>query len=173
VDGIVAAVTPDRFGDATPCAGWTVRLLLNHLVYENLMWGAFADGAPRSDFAADHLGDDHVAAFRSAADAALTAFRRLGMLRQRCGPAPGWRLVEQLVIEMLVHGWDLATATGRPADLAPDVAAALLPTVRAVYGALPRTPGGSFAPEQPVPEGATNADRIAAYLGRVVRPRQP
>ncbi|WP_344941685.1 hypothetical protein [Sphaerisporangium flaviroseum] len=90
-------------------------------------------------------------------------------LEEQYGPAPGWRLVEQVVIEMLVHGWDLATATGRSTDLAPDVAEATLPSVRAIYGDLPRTPGGSFAPAQEVPEGASAADRLAAYLGRTVR----
>lgn len=58
------------------------------------------------------------------------------------------RSTSPVLIEMLVHGWDLATATGRPTDLAPDVAEAILPAVRAVYGDLPRTPGGSFAPAQ-------------------------
>ncbi len=166
VERLVAAVDPARFGDPTPCAGWDVRALLEHLVWENLLWTSLADGAPRGDFTADHLGDDHVAAFQTAAAATLTAFRRPGMLRQRYGDAPGWRLVEQVVIEMLVHGWDLATATGRPTDLAPDVAAAVLPSVRAIYGDLPRTAAGSFAPEQPAPVGATAADRLAAYLGR-------
>jgi uncharacterized protein (TIGR03086 family) len=168
VERLVAGVHPDRFGDPTPCAGWDVRTLLNHLVWENLLWTSLARGAPRADFTADHLGDDHAAAFRTAAAATLAAFGRPGMLEQRYGDAPGWRLVEQVVIEMLVHGWDLATATGQPADLAPDVATATLPAVQAIYGALPRTAGGSFAPEQPVPAGATPADRLAAYLGRRV-----
>lgn len=170
VERLVAAVPPDRFGAPTPCAAWDVRALLEHLVWENLLWTSLADGAPRADFAADHLGDDHVAAFRAAARATLAAFGRPGMLSRRYGEAPGWRLVEQVVIEMLGHGWDLATATGHHTDLAPDVAEAMLPAVRAIYGPLPRTAGGSFGPEQPCPEGATAADRLAAYLGRVTGP---
>jgi uncharacterized protein (TIGR03086 family) len=170
VGAVVAAVGAERFADPTPCAGWDVRTLLNHLVYENLMWTSLAEGAPRDDFTADHLGDDHVAAFRAAAAATLAAFRRPGMLTREYGPAPGWRLVEQVIIEMLVHGWDLARATGQPTSLAPDVAEAVLPSVRAIYGGLPRTPGGSFAPERPVPDGASATDRLAAYLGRPVTP---
>ncbi|MGW4642944.1 TIGR03086 family metal-binding protein [Sphaerisporangium sp. NPDC004334] len=166
VGELVAAVPPGRLADPTPCEGWDVRALLDHLVWENLLWAGLAEGAPRSDFAADHLGRDHVAAFRAAAEATMAAFRRPGMLAERFGPAPGWRLVEQVLIEMTVHGWDLARAIGRPADLVPDVAEALMPSVREIYGGLPRTPGGSFAPERPVPDGATPADRLAAYLGR-------
>ncbi|PZG37930.1 TIGR03086 family protein, partial [Spongiactinospora gelatinilytica] len=151
VGALVAAVTPAQMDDPTPCAGWNVRALLNHLTYENLMWTGLAQGVPRADHDADHLGDDQVGAFRAAAAGTLAAFRRPGMLEERYGPAPGWRLVEQVVIEMLVHGWDLARATGAPTDLAPDVAEAMLPAVRAIYGGLPRTPGGSFAPAQEPP----------------------
>ncbi|MFJ1550896.1 maleylpyruvate isomerase family mycothiol-dependent enzyme [Streptomyces sp. NPDC088246] len=110
---------PGQFGRPTPCADWDVRTLLNHLVWENLLWAGLANGHPRSDFTADHLGDDHVEAFHTASRGALTAFCRPGMLKQRYGPAPGIRLVEQLVIEMLVHGWDLARAIGRPPRLRP------------------------------------------------------
>ncbi|WP_218004719.1 TIGR03086 family metal-binding protein [Microtetraspora niveoalba] len=168
VEELVTAVPSERLGDPTPCTGWDVRALLDHLVWENLLWTGLAEGTLRSDFAADHLGEDHVAAFRTAARATLAAFRRPGMLRSQYGPAPGWRLVEQVTIEMLVHGWDLARAIGRPTDLAPDVAEAIMPAVREIYGDLPRTPGGSFGPAQPVPGSATAVDRLAAYLGRAV-----
>ncbi|MFE7315959.1 TIGR03086 family metal-binding protein [Streptomyces sp. NPDC057555] len=168
VEDLVRAVQPDQFGLPTPCGDWDVRALLNHLVWENLLWAGLADGTPRSDVTADHLGQDPVAAFRAAAGSALAAFRRPGMLDRRYGPAPGRRLVEQLVIEMLVHGWDLATALGRPRDLVPDLAGSALPVVREIYDGLPRTPGGSFGPSRPVPHDAPALDRLAGHLGRTV-----
>ncbi|MFG2888244.1 TIGR03086 family metal-binding protein [Streptomyces sp. NPDC048248] len=168
VGGLVSVVDPGMFARPTPCADWDVRTLLDHLVWENLLWSGMANGSPPSDFAADHLGEDHVAAFHAAAHSALTAFRRPGMLEERYGPAPGRRLVEQLVIEMLVHGWDLATAIGHPRDLVPDLAEAALPVVQQIYGSLPRTAGGSFAPPQPVRSDATALDRLAGCLGRTV-----
>ncbi|MDF5756251.1 TIGR03086 family metal-binding protein [Spongiactinospora sp. TRM90649] len=165
VGALVESVAPGQMDDPTPCAGWNVRALLDHLTYENLMWTGLALGSPRADHDADHLGDDHVAAFRDAAAGTLAAFRRPGMLEERFGPAPGWRLVEQVVIEMLVHGWDLAVATGASTDLAPEVGAPM-PAVRGIYGALPRTPGGSLGPAREPSPDATPADRLAAYLGR-------
>ncbi|MFE7572293.1 TIGR03086 family metal-binding protein [Streptomyces sp. NPDC057539] len=168
VERLVSAVGPDRIADPTPCAEWDVRALLDHLVWENLIWAGLAEGSPPTDHGADHLGADHLAAFRAAASATMTAFRRPGMLERRYGPAPGHKLVEQLLIEMLVHGWDLARATGQRADFAEGTVEAVLPSVREIYGALPRTPGGSFAPEVPVPDGASATDRLAAFLGRPV-----
>ncbi|MBE1598185.1 TIGR03086 family metal-binding protein [Streptomyces stelliscabiei] len=167
---LVAAVEPDQFDRPTPCADWDVRALLGHLVWENLLWASLADGTPRADFTADHLGTDHVAAFRSASRAARSAFARPGMLDRRYGPAPGRRLVEQLVIEMLVHGWDLARAVGHPFDAVAvqRLAETALPVVREIYGGLPRTPAGSFAPAQAASTHATALDRLAAYLGRAV-----
>ncbi|MFJ9029846.1 TIGR03086 family metal-binding protein [Streptomyces sp. NPDC102274] len=168
VERLVSAVGPDRFGDPTPCADWNVRALLDHLVWENLIWAGLAEGSPPTDHGADHLGADHLAAFRAAASATMTAFRRPGMLERRYGPAPGRRLVEQLLIEMLVHGWDLAMATGQRPGFAKETVEAVLPSIREIYGALPRTPGGSFAPEVPVPDGSAATDRLAAFLGRRV-----
>ncbi|MFF6783420.1 TIGR03086 family metal-binding protein [Streptomyces sp. NPDC012510] len=168
VDTLVRAVEPGRFDLPTPCADWDVRTLLDHLVWENLLWAGLADGTPRADFAADHLGDDHAAAFRTAARTARTAFARPGMLEQRYGPAPGRRLVEQLVIEMLVHGWDLARATGQPYDTVHHLAEPALRVVREIHADLPRTPEASFAPPRRAPAHATPLDRLAAYLGRTV-----
>ncbi|TJZ50411.1 TIGR03086 family protein [Streptomyces piniterrae] len=169
VDVLVSAVQPDQFDRPTPCAGWDVRTLLDHLVWENLLWAGLAGGSPRADVTADHLGDDHVAAFRAAAQGARAAFGRPGMLDRRYGPAPGRRLVEQLVIEMLVHGWDLAQAIGHRHDAVHDLAESALPVVREIYGELPRTAAGSFGPPQPVSEDASALGRLAAYLGRSVQ----
>ncbi|MEU7488572.1 TIGR03086 family metal-binding protein [Streptomyces sp. NPDC042319] len=171
VAALIRDTRPTDFDSPTPCGDWTVRDLLDHLVWENILWGGLAQGTPpTSGHTDDHLGSDHAAAFETAANEALTAFRQPGMLTRTFGPAPGRRLVEQLVIELLVHGWDLAAALGRNRDLLPDLARAALPVVREIYGDLPRTAGGSFGPPQPVPDDAPALDHLAGYLGREPRP---
>ncbi|MFI0267810.1 TIGR03086 family metal-binding protein [Streptomyces luteogriseus] len=167
VRALVRGAAPDDFGLPTPCADWTVRDLLDHLVWENIIWGGLAHGTPPTGgHAEDHIGDDHVAAFEAAAARARDAFRQPGMLERSFGPAPGRRVVEQLLVELLVHGWDLATALGRDRDLEPDIARAALPVVREIHGGLPRTAGGSFAAAQPAPAHAPALDHVAAFLGR-------
>lgn len=165
---LVAAVRPDQLRQPTPCTGWDVRTLVNHLVWEHLAAAALADGTPRSDHDADHVGTDHVAAFRTAVETATTAFTRSGMVTRKYGPyeAPGAMIVAQVLIELLAHGWDLAVAIGRSTDLAPEVAGRTLTVARSFYGFVPRTPGSSFSPERPVAADATATDRLAAYLGR-------
>ncbi|MFI1159861.1 TIGR03086 family metal-binding protein [Streptomyces sioyaensis] len=168
VMALVAAVRPGDLALPTPCAGWTVRQLLDHMVWENLMATSIAEDAPRTDHTADHLGDDPLAAYADSARAALAAFTGSGMLHRTYGPyeAPGAMLVQQVVVELLAHGWDLARATGAPTVLAPEVAEETLAAARRLYGAAPRTAGSSFGPERPAPAGASAADRLAAFLGR-------
>lgn len=165
---LVAAVRPGDLALPTPCAGWTVRQLLDHMVWENLMAASVAEDAPRTDHTADHLGDDHFAAFADSVRAARAAFTGSGMLHRTYGPyeAPGAMIVQQVVVELLAHGWDLARATGAPTVLTPEVAEETLAAARRIYGAAPRTAGSSFAPERSAPAGASAADRLAAFLGR-------
>ncbi|TDC23943.1 TIGR03086 family metal-binding protein, partial [Kribbella albertanoniae] len=130
---VVRAAAPDQFCLPTPCANWTVRDLLDHLVWENIIWGGLAQGSPPTGgHTDDHLGDDHIAAFETAAANARESFRQPGLLDRSFGPAPGRRLVEQLLVELLVHGWDLATALGHDHDLVPDLARAALPVVQEI-----------------------------------------
>ncbi|MFI7100186.1 TIGR03086 family metal-binding protein [Streptomyces sp. NPDC050161] len=168
VAALAAAVTTADLELPTPCGTWRVRELLGHLVWENLMVASVADGDPRTDHTAGHLGADHAAAFDDSTRTALAAFTRSGMLHRTYGPyaAPGAMLVQQVVVELLAHGWDLARAIGAPTALAPEVAEETLAAARRIYGAAPRTEGGSFAPERAAPPGASAADRLAAYLGR-------
>ncbi|MFF3544672.1 TIGR03086 family metal-binding protein [Streptomyces platensis] len=168
VAALVAAVRPEDLALPTPCAGWTVRQLLDHMVWENLMATSIAEGTPRADHTADHLGDDHRTAFADSVRAARAAFTGSGMLHRTYGPyeAPGAMIVQQVVVELLAHGWDLARATGAPTGLAPEAAEETLAAARRIYGAAPRTEGSSFAPEHPAPPGAGATDRLAAFLGR-------
>jgi uncharacterized protein (TIGR03086 family) len=68
----------------------------------------------------------------------------------------------------MTHGWDVAKATGQSTDLDPELAAELLEGARLAIPDAFRGPDtqAPFGPEQPVPANATNADKLAAFLGR-------
>ncbi len=173
VDSIVRHVALSQLRDPTPCGNWDVRALINHLTHVNLEYAALANGQTPPDDGADFLGNDHVAAFQASSQAARDAFARPGMLEQRYafpwGEEPGSRIVRHVANELLLHGWDLARATGQRTDFAPDLAEASLADWQAWFDQHPRWRlGDLFGQEQPVPEGASAADRLAAYLGRAV-----
>ncbi|PZS10904.1 MAG: TIGR03086 family protein [Chloroflexi bacterium] len=84
------------------------------------------------------------------------------------GLVPGAVLLHLRITELLVHGWDLAHATGQPARLPDDLAEEELAFARS-----PRAPdvpltGHPFGPAQSIPDDAAAIDRLAAYLGRPI-----
>ena len=116
---IVDGVAADRWHAATPCPGWAARGLVVHLVAGNL-WaaelagGTIAGAGSRLD--GDLLGDDPAAAYAASASAAAAVFRQPGALHAPCavsyGPVPGSVYAGHRFLDVLVHGWDLAAATG-------------------------------------------------------------
>jgi len=129
VDGIDGG----QWDGPTPCADWNVRELVNHVAGEDLWTAPLLEGSTIEDvgdrFDGDVLGDDPVAAARSAADAAVTAVA--GLLPQRdtvhlsYGEERSEEYVWQLAADHLVHGWDLAAATGADTRIDPALVAAL------------------------------------------------
>jgi uncharacterized protein (TIGR03086 family) len=174
VADLVAGVRSEQWEWPTPCTEWDVRSLVNHLVggnrlFTDVMHGATLDVA-RTQHAGDGLGDDPEAAYRGSVSGLLEAFGQPGVLEQifqvPMGVVPGAVLVHLRLTEALVHGWDLAMATGQPVDLPEDLAEQELAFSRSQVGtSVPR--GRTFAAEQPAAKDAPAATRLAAFLGRV------
>lgn len=167
---IVAGVRDGQWAAPTPCTGVDVRELVNHLVTGNLHFAALVNQSPLPDRDADHLGGDPLAAFGRAAGELRAAFARPAVLTTMYtapfGPAPGVALVRARIVEHLGHGWDLARATGQPADFPDDVVErAIAAAQRQLAG---RPEGGPFAAEVPVPADAPAIDRLAGFLGRTL-----
>ncbi|HEX3650204.1 MAG TPA: TIGR03086 family metal-binding protein [Pseudonocardiaceae bacterium] len=168
---VVNAVTDDQFTLPTPCAEWDVRAVLNHLVLGNLIVDAIAEGRTHPNRNADHLGTDPKATFAASVAANRETLRTPGLLERTVstpmGERPGTFLVDMRVVELLVHSWDLAWATGQDTDLDPELVQVVHTTWTTRLGDRPRTllP---FEEPRPVPDEATAADRLAAYLGRSV-----
>jgi uncharacterized protein (TIGR03086 family) len=176
-DTTVSAIRRDQFDDPTPCTQWTVRTLINHLTTGNLRFVSLATGTPPPDRTIDHLGDDHAVAFRDSLIRLREVFDEPGFLDRSVqtpfGPGTGAVLVEMRFNECMVHSWDLARATGQSTDLDPDLAALSLASFqRSPFLTRARAEGGPFGAEQPAPEQASVADRLAAFVGRTVQPHR-
>jgi uncharacterized protein (TIGR03086 family) len=170
---VVGAVTADQWGKPTPCPDWTVRQLLDHLVGGNRTAARVLRGEAPAPGAAgrgeDQLGSDPVAAFRTSADELLAALRAPGVLDRPhtlpAGTLPGRAVVHLRTVEALVHGWDLARATGRRLAFPDELVEQELAFSRDLLGRLPegRRP---FGATRAVADDAPAIDRLAALLGR-------
>lgn len=170
VEPIVAKVRPDQMNLPTPCTDWTVRDVIDHVVKGNA-WvvatmASDSGSAPRPT--GDTIGNDPAAAFAETSARMVAAFKepaaRGKMVDLPFGRMPGVAFAGFCMGDLLVHGWDIARATGQPTDFAPELNEAALAAARRTM-TFDRA-GSPFAPEQPVAADAAAADRFAAFLGR-------
>ncbi|HEY3750709.1 MAG TPA: TIGR03086 family metal-binding protein [Pseudonocardiaceae bacterium] len=171
VTAVVDGIAEDQFGLPSPCAEWTVRGVLNHIVIGNMIADAIVAGRAHPDRSVDRLGRDPRATLVGSIAGTRAVLGRKGLLERTVstprGEAPGATLVHTQVAELLVHGWDLARATGQATDLDPELAEYVMTDWQTRLGDRPRSML-PFADPQPVPDDACAADRLAAYLGRSV-----
>jgi uncharacterized protein (TIGR03086 family) len=145
----------------TPCDEWEVRDLLNHMLDTQHYFVGAARGedvSPPSPNPPELLGADPVADFERARLEMLRTFGADGVI-EKSGPALGIAFCDQLI-----HGWDLARATGQDAtmpDGLPDAAYEM------IDGRLtPEQRKGAFKPELAVGPDASAQDRLLGYTGR-------
>ena len=169
---LVAQVGPDQWELPTPDEDWDVRELVGHVVVGNLWAAELAAGRTIDDVGdrldGDVLGADPVGAYRDSAAAAAAAFEAPGALDAPCavsyGPVPGWVYAGHRLVDVLVHGWDLAVATGQDSTLDPDLVGVCLDIVVPQAAMLRST--GSFGGDVEIPPDADPQTRLLALLGR-------
>jgi uncharacterized protein (TIGR03086 family) len=169
---VVAGVRPGQFGDPTPDTEWDVRTLLNHLV----LWTAYnferrahGEMVPEEmmtrDFAAE---PDFAAAYRAQLDRALDAWSDPAVwekdLNVMGSPTPAADIASMMLAELVLHGWDLAAATGQSYTVSDRAAAAALAAVEANAEMFRQYKG--FDEPVSVPDDATALDRALALSGR-------
>ena len=171
---IVAAIREDQWDLPTPCEGWTVRDLLNHIVAGNLWAAALARGRTIDEVGTaldgDMLRADPVAAYDMSAESAASVFELPGALEAPCavsyGPVPGSVYAGHRLIDVLIHGWDLASATGQSTDLDPGLVDACWEVVRPQLSLLQAS--GAFGDAKP-PSGADQDGSQAGLLAALGR----
>ena len=95
-------------------------------------------------------------------------FRSPGALDAPCavsyGPVPGSVYAGHRFLDVLVHGWDLAAATGQDDTLDPELMEPCRQVIEPQLGAF--RSAGALGPEVAVPAGASAQTRFLALLGR-------
>ena len=172
---VVNGIDDSQLGAPTPCEGWAVRDVLNHVTAGAKMFtisvrdGAIPDEQLGELMTGDNVGVDFKASFGTAADDAEAAFAAPGVLdrvvKLPFGEMPAGIALNIAIFDLTTHAWDLAKATGQSTALDPAV-------LEAAYGAAQgmlnddMRATGLFGPEVPVPTDAPLQDRLAALAGR-------
>ncbi len=163
---VIATVRPDQLPLPTPCTEWDVRAVIDHMIAGSRMVLVFAGEQPSLDPGADQVGDDPSTAFAEAAAAAAGALRRGQPLQLPVGETPASVVAVMRAIDLLLHTWDVAKATGQATALNPELCEQVLQASRVLLAEAPRHPGGRLGPEIPVPADASVCDRLVGYHGR-------
>ena len=168
----VAGIGSDQWGLATPNEGWDVRFLVNHLVAGNWWAEELVKGATIEQVGdrleGDVLGDDPLKAYDASADAAGEGFAVGGALDAACavsyGPVPGAVYAGHRFVDVLIHGWDLAVATGQDAALDTELVEACFAVIEPQLGMLRGS--GMFGESRDAPADASRQTQLLAVLGR-------
>ncbi|MGH3450002.1 MAG: TIGR03086 family metal-binding protein [Haloechinothrix sp.] len=174
-DRIVRRATDQDWSLPTPCTEWNVRDLVNHLVYEQLWAPELLHGATLEEvgdrFDGDVLGEDPAASWTEAAGNARAAFAEPGALDRSVhvsvGQIPATDYGWQMITDLAVHGWDLATAIGVPSAIGDELANQLLEIARPQVDSWQAA--GIFAPPVETATDAPPTDQLVALLGRQPR----
>lgn len=185
----VAQVGPDDLDTPTPCDGWQLRDLLDHMLgsldrLAGAAEGEVAEAQVRTDAPApsaspaltdaptaspaptDRLGDDcGLAAFAAVRQRAMDVWHQPDVMGRTCelplGSLPALVAAHINLVEVVVHGWDVSQSTGEAAAIPPELAEPILEFSRQAIGP---ARGGAFGPDLEV--GDTVPDRVVAFLGR-------
>ncbi len=174
---LVARVKDEELGHPTPCPAYTVGDLIDHVGGLALAFtaaarkdtGGLTEQSPSGQ--ASRLEPGWRARIpsdlRTLARAWQEADAWTGMTRIAGMDAPAEMVGLTAADELVVHGWDVARATGQPYDCVPE----LLVAARAFLSqvASPDAPAGpdvAFGPSRPAPAGAPMLDQVVALAGR-------
>jgi uncharacterized protein (TIGR03086 family) len=171
---VVAAVPDDVLGAPTPCGDYDVRALANHLLgtTEGMRRiGADEELDPDDPWgtAGDHMGASWREDLQQRLDGLVEAWEGPEAYE---GDAMGGRMPKRMVgamalVEVVLHGWDLARGSGQEVDYDEDVESAALEVMHQI-GEMGRSQG-AFGELVDVPDDATAFEQALAQAGRDAR----
>jgi uncharacterized protein (TIGR03086 family) len=146
---------------ATPCEQWRMRDLLSHVLETQRYFvsaGRGEDATPPGPTPLSLVSDDPSADLREVQADVIDVYSQDGVI-ERTGPALGIAFADQLL-----HGWDVAKATGQDSTIPENAAQAAFDMLNGQLTDDNRK--GMFGPEVPVGDDATPQQRLLAYTGR-------
>lgn len=172
VTGVITRLGDDDWERPTPCAGWTVRDLLGHLVTSIGVATSVMQGEqptwPEAARPGDLVEGEPVEFWRGTVTRARDVLRTADLDRVMDTPL-GQTVADDLsipVIDLYVHAWDVGVAAG----IAVEIPAGVIDYAHAYIDPLPpgiiRGEDRAFGPQTPAPAGATPTEQFVAWTGR-------
>ena len=172
LEHLVGGTRTDQLDDPTPCTKWRVRDLINHVVGGGHVFAMGFRGDPMPDVDGpmpDMLGDDPKTAVKAALADFYDGLQSPGAMERMVtlpiGSIPAPVALQIASFDLLVHCWDLATATGQPLNVSDDVIASADAAAHQLIAPAFRD-GDTFGAEVAVPDDATPIQRFVAFTGR-------
>jgi uncharacterized protein (TIGR03086 family) len=172
---LVTDIGDDQLGAPTPCRGMTVADLLDHLDGLCLAFTAAAakDGAIRNQAPpvdGSRLGPDWRPRISGRLAGLVSAWQDAaawsGMTRAGGVDLPGEVAGRVAINEVVVHGWDIATATGHDYACETELVQAAYAFVEPTVAQNPDGSPGLFGAPVSVPDSAPLLDRLIGLTGR-------
>jgi uncharacterized protein (TIGR03086 family) len=163
--GVVSTITPEQLDNPTPCANFTVGGILDHMSGGATMFAGAFRGT--SDVTPPDTGDK-VADFGTALGDLAAAMHEPGALDKTIqapfGEIGGSDFARFVVLDGLVHGWDMSTATGQSYDPPAQLVDEAFEFARGAID--PLRDGDTFKAAVDAPAGASTLEQLVAYTGR-------
>ena len=165
-ESLIANVEPGDWANQSPCEEWTARDVVRHVVDVHQMMLRPLD---RTLGPAPSVDDDPLGAFRAARADVAAVLEDPALATTEYDGYFGRSVVEQTIdgflgFDLVVHGWDLARATGQAMTIEPDEIARIRAQVDGLGDAL-RSPGVCKQPVE-IPDDVSEQDELLALLGR-------
>jgi uncharacterized protein (TIGR03086 family) len=168
----LAGIGPEQWSMPSPCAEWDVRALVNHVVAGNLWVAPLVAGQTIEQvgdrYDGDVLGDDPLTSYDRSAVEAAEAFRSPGAMDAPVavsyGPVPGRVYAGHRLMDVVIHGWDIARATGQDTTLDPALLDACWEVLEPQIDLLAAS--GMFGHRIDAPADASSEARLLGLLGR-------
>lgn len=170
---IIRNIHPDQLTAPTPCAEYDVRKLVNHLLF----WGPSLEAAARKEVVSppaeaeadvDLTEGDWAAALETHVDRTVGTWSEPGAwegITHMGGVELPASLVGGMVVgELVVHGWDLAQATGQHPAWDDDLLGYLHAEI--ANSAEQGREMGVYGPEFAVPGSSFRLDQVLGLTGR-------
>ena len=162
--GFIDAVKDDQYDLPTPCTDWNVLQLMDHIIEDQAL---YASSLSENEAAAGP-GRAHMASYDRLVVQLLGAVRSPGILERSLdspiGAMTGAELLEGAFMDTLIHGWDLAKATGQDTTLPPELVEACFVMFEPKGDGMRES--GIIGPRVPVEGGADTQTKLLGALGR-------